>query len=61
MHADTVYMHACRCTDPVSEYIFGGMDKQLPHHLFPTLPRYKYKALVPVIAQWAEENGVDYR
>lgn len=27
------------------EYIWGGMDYQLEHHLFPSMPRYKYRAL----------------
>lgn len=30
------------CPDPISEYWFGGMQYQLTHHLFPTMPRYKY-------------------
>jgi fatty acid desaturase len=30
------------CPDPITEYLFGGMQYQLEHHLFPTLPRYKY-------------------
>lgn len=29
------------CPDPITEYLFGGMQYQLEHHLFPTLPRYK--------------------
>lgn len=27
--------------DPVTEYLFGGMQYQLTHHLFPTLPRWE--------------------
>ncbi|KAG5177566.1 fatty acid desaturase [Tribonema minus] len=50
-----------KCTDPLSEYVWGGMQYQLEHHLFPTLPRYKYARLVPVIKQWAAENGLEYR
>lgn len=30
------------CPDPITEFLFGGMQYQLEHHLFPTLPRYKY-------------------
>jgi fatty acid desaturase len=45
----------------VSEYVWGGMQYQLEHHLFPTMPRYKYRRLAPVVQQWAQENGLQYR
>ncbi|XP_065178893.1 delta(6)-fatty-acid desaturase fat-3-like [Sycon ciliatum] len=49
------------CPDPVTEWLFGGMQYQLEHHLFPTLPRYKYWRLVPVVRRWAKDNGIEYR
>ena len=32
---------------PLETWIWGGMDTQLEHHLFPTMPRYKYHELRP--------------
>lgn len=32
--------------NPFSDWLWGGMQHQLEHHLFPTMPRYKYPALV---------------
>ena len=49
------------CPDPVTEWLFGGMQYQLEHHLFPSLPRYKYWKLAPIARQWAAENGIEYR
>merc|ERR1712127_731739 len=49
------------CPDPVTEYLFGGMQYQLTHHLFPTLPRYKYATLWPIVKQWATNNGLTYK
>eukprot|EP00036_Acanthoecidae_sp_10tr_P007913 CAMPEP_0182926686 /NCGR_PEP_ID=MMETSP0105_2-20130417/12210_1 /TAXON_ID=81532 ORGANISM="Acanthoeca-like sp., Strain 10tr" /NCGR_SAMPLE_ID=MMETSP0105_2 /ASSEMBLY_ACC=CAM_ASM_000205 /LENGTH=392 /DNA_ID=CAMNT_0025064587 /DNA_START=16 /DNA_END=1194 /DNA_ORIENTATION=- len=49
------------CPDPVTEYWFGGMQYQLSHHLFPTMPRYKYPALQPVLEEWGKKNGLAYR
>jgi len=49
------------CSNPIFEYFAGGMNYQLEHHLFPTMPRYKYPALVPVIKQFAAENGFEYK
>ncbi|CAM9679190.1 unnamed protein product [Ascophyllum nodosum] len=47
--------------DPLSEYVWGGMQYQLEHHLFPTMPRYKYRELVPLVKRFAEENDIEYR
>lgn len=43
------------------EFLWGGMQYQLVHHLFPTLPRYKYRQLRPILQQWAQDNGIEYR
>ncbi|CAM9334113.1 unnamed protein product [Scytosiphon promiscuus] len=45
----------------VSEWVWGGMQYQLEHHLFPTIPRYKYRHLVPLVKKFAEDNGIEYR
>ncbi len=34
------------CSNPFSEWLWGGMQYQLEHHLFPAMPRYKYPRLV---------------
>jgi len=49
------------CPDPISEYLFGGMQYQLAHHLFPTMPRYKYPKLQPLIVEWAKKQGLEYK
>eukprot|EP01147_Barroeca_monosierra_P005948 gene5948-9102_t len=49
------------CPDWISEYLFGGMQYQLEHHLFPTMPRYKYRLLVPIVQQFAKANGLSYK
>jgi len=46
---------------PLETWIWGGMDTQLEHHLFPTMPRYKYHKLRPLLKAWAKANGVNYR
>jgi fatty acid desaturase len=45
----------------LARWLWGGMDTQLEHHLFPSMPRYKYAALRPRLQAWAAENGVEYR
>lgn len=48
------------CRNWFSEFFFGGMQYQLEHHLFPTMPRYYYPALRPLVCQFAKENGLQY-
>ena len=37
------------------------MNYQIEHHLFPTMPRYKYPALQKVLKKFASENNLTYR
>ena len=39
-------------------WLWGGMQYQLEHHLFPTMPRYNYPRLVPVIKAFCNENDI---
>ena len=45
-------------TNPFSEWLWGGMQYQLEHHLFPSMPRSKYPLLKPILQKFAEENNV---
>lgn len=46
------------CPDPFTEFFFGGLQYQLEHHLFPTMPRYRYPKLRPLVERFCEENGL---
>lgn len=45
-------------TNPFSTWCWGGMQYQLEHHLFPSMPRSKYPKLQPIMAKFAEENNI---
>ena len=49
------------CNNPLSNILWGGMQWQLEHHLFPTMPRYKYPALSERVKAFAREQGLEYR
>ena len=49
------------CSNWFSDMLWGGMQWQLEHHLFPTMPRYKYKAVHPLLREWSREVGLDFR
>jgi fatty acid desaturase len=50
-----------RTSDPFTEWLWGGMQYQLEHHLFPTMPKYKYRSIAPRVKAFAEANGLAYR
>lgn len=57
-----------KCNNPISHILWGGMQWQLEHHLFPTMPRYRYPALSKELLRFSEEQkalgqgeGLDYR
>ena len=37
------------------------LNFQIEHHLFPTMPRYRYPQLVPKIKALASRHGIEYR
>jgi len=43
---------------PFTEWLWGGMQYQLEHHLFPSMPRSKYPALAEVLRKFAAENDI---
>jgi acyl-lipid Delta6-acetylenase / acyl-lipid (9-3)-desaturase len=45
-------------TNPFSEWLWGGMQYQLEHHLFPSMPRSKYPLLREKLIQFANDNNV---
>lgn len=45
-------------TNPFSEWIWGGMQYQLEHHLFPSMPRSKYPSLRERLIKFAEDNQI---
>mmetsp|Transcript_34519 Transcript_34519/g.52978 ORF Transcript_34519/g.52978 Transcript_34519/m.52978 type:complete len:498 (+) Transcript_34519:34-1527(+) len=48
-------------TNPFSEWLWGGMQYQLEHHLFPSMPRSKYPKLKQRLQEFANKVGVEYR
>jgi len=45
-------------TNRFSEWLWGGMQYQLEHHLFPAMPRSKYPKLRSILKKFAEDTKV---
>jgi len=42
-------------------WLWGGMQFQVIHHLFPTMPKYRYSSMVPKVREFTKANGLEYR
>lgn len=49
------------CPDPFTEYFFGDMQYQLVHHLLPGLPSCHLRAVMPLLKQFMQEQGLEYK
>lgn len=60
---ETQFLTTCdaRCDNFFMEWLWGGMQYQLEHHLFPTMPKYNYSKVRPIVEKWAKENGISYK
>lgn len=45
---------------PVWDFLFGGLNYQIEHHLFPTMPRVHLKRARELIRPFCLEHGLDY-
>lgn len=44
----------------LTDFWFGGLNHQIEHHLFPTVPRNRLKYVRPIVQKYCEEHGVPY-
>ncbi len=45
----------------IGSVLCGALDRQIEHHLFPSLPTNRLREIAPAVRRVAEEHGVPYR
>jgi fatty acid desaturase len=45
---------------PVTDFMYGGLNYQIEHHLFPSIPRNRMRELQRVVKKFCQERSVDY-
>ncbi len=45
---------------PVIDFIYGGLNYQIEHHLFPSMPRNKLKEGRAIVKDFCQENEIPY-
>jgi len=42
------------------DWLWGGLNYQIEHHLFPTMPRHNLTKVMPLVKQFCAENNLPY-
>ncbi len=45
---------------PIVDFWYGGLNYQIEHHLFPTMPRNKLNEAQKIVEAFCEKNGISY-
>lgn len=45
---------------PVVDWCYGGLNYQIEHHLFPSLPRHRLRAAQPIVRAFCQERNIPY-
>lgn len=45
---------------PVTDFVFGGLNYQIEHHLFPTMPRCNVRRAHGIVRDYCGELGIPY-
>ncbi|MBI3968489.1 MAG: fatty acid desaturase [Chloroflexi bacterium] len=45
---------------PITDFIYGGLNYQIEHHLFPTMPRNNLRRAQPIVKEYCLTHGVSY-
>ena len=45
---------------PVWDFLYGGLNYQIEHHLFPTIPRVNLKRAQTIVKPFCEAHGLSY-
>lgn len=45
---------------PLTDWFLGGLNYQIEHHLFPSMPRPNLRRAVPIVRDYCAESGVPY-
>ena len=45
---------------PVTDFMYGGLNYQIEHHLFPTIPRNKLKEAQKIVRTFCKEHSISY-
>ncbi|MCV7078925.1 fatty acid desaturase family protein [Mycobacterium szulgai] len=45
---------------PITDWMMGGLNYQIEHHLFPSMPRSNLRHAQPIVAEYCSRIGISY-
>lgn len=45
---------------PITDFVYGGLNYQVEHHLFPSMPRNNLKKVQPIIKEFCLKHGIPF-
>ena len=45
---------------PITDFVYGGLNYQIEHHLCPTMPRNNLHRAQPMVREYCAQNGLPY-
>jgi fatty acid desaturase len=45
----------------ITDFVYGGLNYQIEHHLFPSMPRNKLGEAQVIVRQFCQESGIPYK
>ncbi len=45
---------------PITDFVYGGLNYQIEHHLFPTMPRNNLKKVQPIVKEFCRKHGIPF-
>jgi fatty acid desaturase len=46
---------------PLTDFLYGGLNYQIEHHLFPSMPRNKLREAQPIVRAFCKAHSIPYR
>lgn len=46
--------------NPIVDFVYGGLNYQIEHHLFPSIPRNKLKSARKVVKEFCQSRSISY-
>ncbi|MBI1730961.1 acyl-CoA desaturase [Candidatus Acetothermia bacterium] len=44
----------------INDFVYGGLNYQIEHHLFPNMPRLNLRLAQPIVQKFCKEHKIDY-
>jgi fatty acid desaturase len=46
---------------PITDFLYGGLNYQIEHHLFPSMPRNNLKRAQQIVRAYCHAHAIPYR